>query len=127
MPASRCQASTSRVEHVPGTAFAHDGADPGLGGKRPLGAQRLRALPQHRPGYAEHRDHLGIARQACAFRVAARDDVDADRAGHFRVVEMGPPRRDDDDARRHEAAPALFATGRRAERDQRLLQRGEGE
>lgn len=102
------------IEHVPGRALAHDGADAGLGGEQALGHQRLHALPQHRPRHAEHRDHLGIARQACPLRVTAGDDVDADRAGHLRVIGVGPARRDDDNARGHVAAPALLAAGRRA-------------
>ena len=102
------------VEHVPGGALAYDGADAGLGGEQTLGDQGLHALAQHRPRHAEHRNHLGITRQARSLGVAAGDDVDADRAGHFRMVGVSPARRDDDDARRHVAAPARFAAGRRA-------------
>ena len=51
------------IEHVPGAALAHHGADPRLGGEQALGNQRLDALAQHRPRHAEHRDEFGIAGQ----------------------------------------------------------------
>ena len=103
------------VEHVPGAALAHHGADPRLGGEQPLRNQGLDALAQHRPRYAEHRREFGIARQAAAFGVTAGDDVDADAAGNLGVVGMRAPRRDDDKPGRHDLrTPALRGPARRA-------------
>ena len=37
------------IEHVPGTALPHHGADPRLGAEQAFGNERLHALAQHRP------------------------------------------------------------------------------
>ena len=103
------------VEHVPGAALAHHGADPRLGGEQPLRHQGFHALAQHRPRYAKHRGELGIARKAAAFGVAAGNDVDADAAGNLGVVGMRALRRDDDKPGRHDFwTPALRGPARRA-------------
>ena len=103
------------VEHVPGAALAHHGADPRLGGEQTLRNQGLDALAQHRPRHAEHRRQFGIARQAAAFGVTAGDDVDADAAGNLGVVGMRAPRRDDDKPGGHDLrTPALRGPARRA-------------
>ena len=84
------------IEHVPGAALPHHGADPRLGAEQAFGNQRLHALAQHRPRHPEHRDEFGVAGQPRPLGITAGDDVDANAAGHFGMIGMRAPGGDDD-------------------------------
>ena len=81
IPASRCQASTSASNMFQATRSRTTVPTRALVVSRPLATSVLTLSRNTGRDTAEHRDHFGIAGQARSLRVAAGNDVNADRTG----------------------------------------------
>ena len=97
------------IEHVPGRTFPDPRADAGLGVEQSLGGQCLDAFTQYGARDVEHGRQFRIARQTGAFRIAADNDVDPDRPGHFHLAEMTAARRNHDPVGPHGRSRGVMA------------------
>ena len=129
MPASRCQASTSASNMFQAPRSRTTVPTRALVVSSPLATSVLtlsRSTGRDTPNIAISSASPG---RRAPFGIAAGDDVDADAAGDLRVVGMGAPRRDDDDARGHDLTDscAFRAPAGAPARRMALLQGDEGE